>query len=228
MNESPEIMPSLAELMAEDDHKGSQAVVKAIAAILITIGLLFTGFLNFMLYSRPFPESFKVFGIIPALLIEGSLATFMLGSFVWFSHGAQGIYAKIFGWAMFGIVALNTIVEFNVLAGSAAGNEIVDLYAFWGVPIVIPLTVAFWKCVIDADPQIVIMRQRRKIKQALALGKMAATVKALGSEVSRESLAIHGEHAAGVINAQLRGETHVSLNGKVPAELPNAGSQRKQ
>lgn len=225
MNEpQTEIIPSLAELMAEDDHKGAQTVIKGVAGILITLGLAFTGFLNYELYSRPFPAAYKLLGFIPAALIEGSLATFMLGSFVWFAHGTQATFARIFGWLMFGIVALNTIVEFNAMAGSNLGNDLVNQYAFYGVPVVIPLVIAFWKAVIDADPDILIMRQRRKIRQALSVGKMAATVKALGSEVSRESLAIHGEHAADVINARLRGEATVSQNGH---ELPNASGPRK-
>lgn len=222
-NTQHDVIPSLADLMADDDGKSGRHVIQAIAALLIAVGLLFTGALNYMLYSRPFPVEFKVFGVIPALLIEGSLATFMLGSFVWFSHGAQGIYARIFGWAMFGIVALNTIVEFNALAGGTGGNELVALYAFWGVPVVIPLVVGFWKCVIDADPQITIMRQRRKMRQALAIGEMAATMHALGSEVSRESLAIRGEHNADVINSKLRGAVPVERNGY---EAPNAAGQR--
>ena len=114
---------SVAELMEEDDHKGKRALVQAAAAILIAVGLIFTGYLSFELYSRAFPDTLKVLGIIPAVLIEGSLAVFLLGSFVWFAHGAQGALAKIFGWAMFGIVALNCVVEFNVLVGGDSGNN---------------------------------------------------------------------------------------------------------
>ena len=81
---------SVAEVMEEDEHRAKRALVQLAAGGLVGIGLIFTGYLSFMLYSRAFPDTLKVLGIIPALLIEGSLATFLLGSFVWFSHGVQG------------------------------------------------------------------------------------------------------------------------------------------
>ena len=229
---------SVAELMEEDDHKGKRALVQAAAAILIAVGLMFTGYLSFALYSRAFPDTLKVLGIIPAVLIEGSLAVFLLGSFVWFGSGAQGTLAKIFGWAMFGIVSLNSIVEFNALVGSDAGsNEFLRLYAFWGVPFVIPMVVGFWKAVIDADPQIQIMRQKRKIQQMLHLAKMAATMTALGKEESRQALTAYGQRNAGEINARLRGDdtprlnTHIHTEGSygnpldVSSEIDSASTQ---
>ena len=204
---------SVAELMEEDDHKGKRALVQAAAAILIAVGLVFTGYLSFALYSRAFPDTLKVLGIIPALLIEGSLAVFLLGSFVWFGAGAQGTLAKIFGWAMFAIVAFNCIVEFNALVGNDAGNnEFITLYSFWGVPLVIPLVVGFWKATFDTDPSIQIMRQKRKIQQTLQVAKMNSMMIALGKEESREALTVYGERNANEINSRLRGElpSHVT------------------
>jgi hypothetical protein len=208
---------SVAELMEEDDHKGKRALVQAAAAILIAVGLLFTGYMSFSLYSRAFPDTMKVLGLIPAVLIEGSLATFLLGSFVWFAHGTQGTLAKIFGWAMFAIVALNCVVEFNALVGSDAGNnDFLKLYSFWGVPLVIPLVVGFWKAVIDADPAIQIMRQKRKIQQTMQIGKMQSLMVALGEEESRAALTAYGQRNAREINARLRGNAQLSAH--VPAQ----------
>lgn len=206
MNESHDGQSTIAELMAQEDSKTGRQLVQLIAGALIALGLLFTGFLNFMLYSRPFPADYKIAGLIPALLIEGSLATFMLGSFVWFAHGMQGRLAKLFGWAMFIIVAANTVVEFNLLAGNGAGNEMLALYAFWGVPIVIPLVVGFWKAVIDTDPDIMIMRQQRKLTQALRIGKVNAVFKHLASEQSRQALGSYGARVGGQIDQQLIGD----------------------
>ena len=198
--------PSIAELIEHDDQRGKRALVQFAAGALIAIGLIFTGYLNFMLYSRAFPDTLKVLGLIPALLIEGSLAVFLLGSFVWFAAGAQGALARIFGWAMFGIVALNCIVEFNALTNADAGqNDFLKLYAFWGVPVVIPLVVGFWKAVIDADPAIQIMRQKRRIAQSLQMAKMDALMVALDREESRLALELYGQRAAEEINARLRG-----------------------
>lgn len=202
---------SVAEIMEAEENKGKRTLVQGAAAILIAIGLAFTGYLNFMLYSRAFPDTLKILGLIPAVLIEGSLSVFLLGSFVWFAHGTQGTLAKIFGWFMFAIVALNSVIEFNVLVGGDGGeNEFLRLYSFWGVPIVIPLVVGFWKAVIDSDPSIQIMRQRRKIQQTLQVAKMHSVLAELGSEESRAALRTYGVRGAGEINNRLRGELPAS------------------
>lgn len=212
---------SVAELMEHDASKGKRALVQSAAGLLIGVGLLFTGYLNFMLYSRAFPDTLKVLGIIPALLIEGSLAVFLVGSFVWFAAGAQGTLAKLFGWAMFGVVGLNCIVEFNALTNNDAGqNDALRLYAFWGVPVVVPVVIGFWKAIIDADPAIQVMRQKRKIAQTLQTAKMDALMVALGAEESRAALAVYGERSAQEINARLRGDVRA-----LPEHAP-AGASR--
>jgi len=219
---------TIAELMAADDHQSARVIIQVVAGGLIAIGLLFTGFLNFMLYSRAFPRDWQILGVIPALLIEGSLATFLLGSFVWFAHGTQGRLARFFGWAMFAIIAGNTVVEFNALAGNGAGNEFIDLYSFGGVPLVIPLVVFFWKAVIDTDPAIGAMRQARRMHQALQSAKMDAVLHHLGTEQHREALTAYGHTAGMAIDASLLNgapiAAHTNGNGNA---APNASSQRK-
>lgn len=198
---------SVAEVMEEDENRAKRTLVQLAAGALVGVGLIFTGYLSFMLYSRAFPDTLKILGLIPALLIEGSLAVFMLGSFVWFAHGVQGTLAKICGWLMFAIVALNCVVEFNALVGTeGANNQFLQLYSFWGVPVVIPITIAFWKGVIDADPSIQIMRQKRKIQQSLQVAKMQALMVSLGQEDSRQALGMYGNRGAAEINRRLRGE----------------------
>lgn len=201
-----ENVKTIAELMETEERQSSRVLVKLAAGLLISVGLVFTGALNFLLYSRPFPAGYQVFGIIPALLIEGSLAVFMLGSFVWFSHGAQGTLAKVFGWAMFAIVALNTIVEFNSLAGNTAGaGGWLDLYAFWGVPVVVPLVIGFWKAVIDADPDIFIMRQNRRLEVAIKAGKHESVFNHLSTEEHRQAITAYGHRVGADIDRSLLG-----------------------
>lgn len=198
---------TVGEMLERDDHEASRRMVQIVAGILIALGLLFTGYLNFQLYSRAFSADSKVFALIPAFLIEGSLATFLLGSFVWFAHGTQGKLSKFFGWAMFAIVALNTVVEFNAQANpNGALSDFLHIYTIWGVPVVVPLTIAFWKATIDADPSISIMRANRKIQQTLQVAKHEATLQALRSEEHRGALRIYGNRRADPINAALRGE----------------------
>lgn len=224
---------SIGEMMEQDDKAAGRKLVQVIAAILIGVGLIFTGYLNFLLYGRAFPGGMKVLGLIPALLIEGSLAAFLLGSFVWFAHGLQGQLSKIFGWVMFAIVSLNCIVEFNTLVGGDAtkGNTFIDLYAFWGVPVIIPLVVGFWKAVLDSDPSIQIMRAQRKLAQTLQLAKANSIAIALGSETSRQALEIYGQRNAEEINAQLTGTVVMDGTSKrvdKPTTGIKAAAQRVQ
>lgn len=211
---------TVTEMIEQDEHAGKRALVQAISAILIAIGLLFTGYLNFSLYSRAFTDDLKVMGLIPALLIEGSLATFLLGSFVWFAAGTQGMLSKVFAWAMFAIVALNSLVEFNALTGNVGSNDFIRLYSTWGVPVVIPLVIGFWKAVYDADPTIKIMRQKRKIIQTLQLAKMSATLVALDDESSRNAMEAYGLRSAGEINRRLRGDGQAKSIGRRNGHVP--------
>lgn len=218
--ESPEKSTSVStigDVMAEDDHRAKRSLVQAAAGGLIAIGLLFTGFLNFMLYSRPFPADMKIIGIIPALLIEGSLAMFLLGSFVWFAHGVQSVLAKIFGWLMFAIVGLNAVIEFNTLSGANMG-EFLQVYAFWGIPLVVVLVIGFWKAVVDSDPSIQRMRRRRKIRLSIEEARDLAFVKALNSDATQAAVIDNGEMQAGEIQRWLRGQAPRSANA--PAALP--------
>ena len=92
------------------------------------------------------------------------------------------------------------------------------LYSYWGVPVVIPLVIAFWKAVIDADPKIQEMRTKRKIQQSLSAAKMQATLVALGHEDSRAALGTYGQRAAGEINRRLIGGTIIGTNGHTEPE----------
>lgn len=210
---------SIGEIMDEDDHDSHRRMVIYCVGGLIGIGLLFTGYLNFMLYSRAFEGVMKIFGIIHALLIEGSLALFLMGNFFWFAHGTQGKLAKIFGWLMFGIVSFNSLVEFNALVGNVdAESGFLHIYATWGIPIVIPIVIAFWKAVLDADPSINIMRKNRMIRQTIQVANANARVKALSGQSTTDALRISGERYASEVNKKLIGEEPASV-GSAPKSL---------
>lgn len=181
------------DLFEESAH---QSILPYIAAMLIVLGLIFTGVLNVMLYSRAFTDNLKLLAIVPAVLIEGSLAMFIVGGFSWFAKGPQATLAKIFGWAMFGIVAANTLVEFNALVGGK-NEQWVSVYAFWGVPVMIPLVVAFWKLVIELDPSIIIMREKNHLRRQMEMAKFKATAQALRTGDFSSAVAYYGQSAAG-------------------------------
>ena len=205
--ESGERVGTVSEMMAADDRSASRGLIKVGVAAIIAISLLFTGYFNIMLYGAAFPADLKILALIPVVILEGSLALFLMGNFVWFSAGTQGMLAKIFGWVMFGIVGLNVIIAFNEQSGNfGAANEFLKLYAFWGVPLVIVMVVGFWKAVLDADPAIKAMRLKRKMAQTLEMAKLNATILALGSNESREALVEFGENESWQVNQMLRGQ----------------------
>ncbi|MFM8333624.1 MAG: hypothetical protein ACKN9T_18250 [Candidatus Methylumidiphilus sp.] len=217
---------SIASLVAEDEHKGKRTLVQVAAGALIGLGLVFTFVLNVMLYSRAFDGPMKIIGVIPAILIEGSLAVFMFGSFVWFSAGTQGMLAKIFGWLMFVIVALNVIVEFNALSNAAAAESAaIKLYSFWGVPLVIPLVIAFWKAVVDTDPAIGIMRTKRKFQQAKQAAEMQSIMLAASSDEATQALAIYGQRVGQQMIAQWSGLPMNSIDTPTIFRKPKQAGQ---
>jgi len=206
-SESGERVGTVSEMMTADDRSASRGLIKVGAAAIIAISLLFTGYFNVMLYGAAFPADLKILALIPVVILEGSLALFLMGNFVWFSAGTQGMLAKIFGWVMFGIVGLNVIIAFNEQSGNFGdANEFLKLYAFWGVPLVIVMVVGFWKAVLDADPAIKAMRLKRKMAQTLEMAKLNATILALGSNESREALVEFGENESWQVNQMLRGQ----------------------
>jgi hypothetical protein len=193
--------------MSTEDRSASRGLIKVGAGAVIAISLLFTGYFNVMLYGAAFPDNLKILAFVPVVILEGSLALFLMGNFVWFSSGTQGLLAKIFGWVMFAIVGLNVIIAFNEQSGNfGEANEFLKLYAFWGVPFVIVLVVGFWKAVLDADPTIRTMRLKRKMAQSLEVAKMSAIVNALGSNDSRAALVDFGDRESLLINQMLRGQ----------------------
>lgn len=215
---------SIASLVAEDENKGKRTLVQVAAGALIGLGLVFTFILNVMLYARAFEGPMKIIGVIPAILIEGSLAVFMFGSFVWFSAGTQGMLAKIFGWLMFVIVAFNVIVEFNALSSSAAAeSEFIKMYSYWGVPLVIPVVIAFWKAVVDTDPAIGIMRTKRKFQQAKQSAEMQSIMLAASSPEATQALAVYGQRVGQQMIAQWSGLPMAEI--EQPAILRRNGVQ---
>lgn len=210
-------MKSVGDLMQDSDHETMVRVLKGGAGIIIGIGLLFTGTLNFMLYSRAFTGNMQIAGIIPAILIEGSLALFLLGNLYWFSYGTQGLFAKVFGWLMFAIVALNTVIEFNARTGGL-DDQFLSVYAFWGVPIVIPLVIGFWKAVLDSEPGIQVRRKRRLLAQSMKIAKMDAVVLSLNKQDHRSALEEYGDRVADEINDGLRGK-RLAVASKAPGGL---------
>jgi hypothetical protein len=214
-DESGERVGTVSEIMSAEDKSASRGLIKVGAGAVIAISLLFTGYFNVMLYGAAFPDSLKILAFIPVLILEGSLALFLMGNFVWFSSGTQGLLAKIFGWVMFGIVGLNVIIAFNEQSGNfGEANEFLKLYAFWGVPFVIVLVVGFWKAVLDADPTIKTMRLKRKMAQTLEVAKLNAVVNALGSNESREALIEFGDNESWQINQMLRGQLGLGAGHK--------------
>jgi hypothetical protein len=214
-DEAGERVGTVSEIMSAEDKSASRGLIKMGAGMVIAISLLFTGYFNVMLYGAAFPDNLKILAFIPVIILEGSLALFLLGNFVWFSSGTQGLLAKIFGWVMFGIVGLNVIIAFNEQSGNfGEANDFLKLYAFWGVPFVIVLVIGFWKAVLDADPTIKTMRLKRKMAQTLEVAKLNAVVLALGSNESREALVEFGENESWQINQMLRGQLGLGAGHK--------------
>lgn len=182
---------SVGEMIDEGKSRGMKAITVGVAAIFLVAALVYTGIHNYNLFGRFMPAEQRVFGLIPVILIEGSIIAFIVGSFVWFGFGAQKALASAFGWALFAVAGANTLIDSMYSAGDAA-PEWLAVYARFFVPITPVIVAAMWKLIFDLDPA----KRERDFKMATAgailMAKHEARVRALRSGMNVKALADYG------------------------------------
>ena len=186
--------PTMGEFMHKSKVGSIKAVSVAVAAMFLMAGVIYTGIHNFNLYRHALPPGQEVFGLIPVILIEGSIVLFIVGGFVWFSSGTQKIVATVAGWLLFGIAAFNTLVDSTQNVGAdTAMPDWLHIYAQYGVFVIPVLIMAVLKLIFDLDPAKRQLDMQKAIEHALSEAKFAAAQRALMSEVNRAALNEYGD-----------------------------------
>lgn len=182
---------------------GAKSIVVAVLVGFLLIGVIYTGIHNYNLFSRTLGEDQKIFALIPVILLEGGILLFLAGSFVWFSGGAQKIVAQVAGWALFAVIAANTVVD-SMLHSSGEMPSWLQMYAsfiLYGTPVA---CMAILKLILDLDPAKKKMDMEKAIEHALMEGKFAAAQRAMNSEPNRAALSDYSDAYSDALAASIR------------------------
>jgi hypothetical protein len=203
--------------MQSSRRDGLKAIVIALAGAMVFIGLIYTGIHNYNLFQRALPPDQQIFALIPVILLEGGIALFIIGSFVWFSIGAQKVLSAAFSWILFGIVTFNTLVD-STINTNAALPDWLTLYATLMLPITPVLVVAMWKIIIDTDPSKRRMDMQKTIEAARIEAMYQAAQRALTGDATRSALIDYGRTYEDAMARNIR--------DSAPAIPPPAPTQR--
>lgn len=214
MNPNNTQQKTMGEFLQSGKVNGAKSIVVAVLVSFLLIGVVYTGIHNFNLFSKTLAADQSMFAIIPVILLEGGILLFLAGSFVWFSGGSQKLVATISGWALFGIVAANTLVDSLMHTEGEAMPSWLTMYAtfiLYAMPVVV---MAILKLILDLDPAKKKLDMEKAIEHAMGEAKFAAMQKALGSEHNRAALLDYGEAQALAMAANIRASSPEVIDGK--------------
>ena len=196
---------TMADFLADSKKSAVKSAVLFVFAAFLMIGVVYTGLHNYNLFSRTVKAGQEVFAVIPVILIEGSVVAFIVAGYVWFAGGTQKLVATIAGWALFGIIGVNTLVDSLMTSGgSQALPDWLHLYAtfvMYAMPVVI---MAIIKLLFDLDPSKRKVEIQKAMEHALVEGQFAEMQRALGSDTNRQALAHFGDQFGAALAAHIR------------------------
>ena len=195
--------PTIGEIMQRSRRDGLRAISIALAGIMIAAGLAYTGIHNYNLFRKALPADQAVFALIPVILLEGSIALFLVASFVWFSVGPQKTLATAFSWILFAIVGFNTLIDSTINTGNQIPSWL-EIYATLMLPVTPVLVVAMWKIIIDSDPTKRQLDMQRTIEAARIEAQYQAAQRALTGEATRQALADYATLYESALAARIR------------------------
>lgn len=192
MNTNQTQTPTIGEFMHRSKLAGGKALAVGLAVAFILIGMVYTGIHGWNLYGRGLPADQRIFALVPVILLEGSLLALLVSSFVWFSGGTQKIVGTIAGWLIFAVIGFNTVIDNQIVAGSAM-PEWMRAYAAYGLFAVPVALMALWKLLVDLDPAKRKLDMAKAIEHSLDEAKYMAAQRSLNSEENRDALSAYGD-----------------------------------
>jgi hypothetical protein len=132
-----------------------------IVGLILLVGVIFTGYHNWNLFSRGATTDFgRTAAIIPPLLLDGSIVLLLVLLLTYFRDRLQWWVAVLFNAILFIIVGVNTSLDFS-LATNESLSEGMNFYLRWGVVWSFLLAFIGWEIIIHLDP-----RHRRRAARA--------------------------------------------------------------
>ena len=194
---------TMADFLADSKKSSVKNVVIFVFATFLMIGVIYTGVHNYNLFVRTVKPGQEIFAVIPVILVEGSIVAFIVAGYVWFAGGTQKLVASITSWALFGIVALNTMVD-SMMTTSGSVPDWLKIYAgilVFAVPVGV---MAVIKALFDLDPSKRKVEIQKAVEHALIEGQFAEMQRALGSDTNRQALVHFGDSFGAALAAHIR------------------------
>lgn len=204
---------TMADFLADSKKNSVKNMVIFVFAVFLMIGVVYTGMHNYNLFKRTLPTDQAIFALIPVILIEGSIVAFIVGGYVWFAGGTQKLVASITSWALFGIVALNTMVD----SMTATHDVLPSWLAIYSTVIVFAVPVgvmAIIKALFDLDPVKRKVEIQKAVEHALIEGQFAEMQRALGSDTNRQALTHYGDSFGAALAAHIRDISPLVVDGQ--------------
>jgi hypothetical protein len=185
----------LRETLKQDQQRAARAITATLAAAIVALGAAYTAVHNYNLFARYLPSSQQIFALIPVIALEGSLLLLLVAQFTWLVAPAQRIIAAAASWLLFGLLAIHTLIDSWIQAGSQPPDWLA-LYANFALPITPVLTTAIWKLIIDADPARARARARATLESAIEQARYEATMAALDRTEITAAIQAHTDAVA--------------------------------
>ena len=194
----------LRETLKQENTRAARAITATLAAAIVALGAAYTAVHNYNLFARYLPDTPQVFALIPVVALEGSLLLLLVAQFTWLVAPAQRIIAAAASWLLFGLLAIHTLIDSWIQAGSQPPDWLA-LYANFALPITPVLTTAIWKMIIDADPARARARARATLEAAIEQAQHEATLAALDEEQITRAIADYRATTAALAAQRIRG-----------------------
>jgi hypothetical protein len=185
----------LRETLKQDQQRAARAITATLAAAIVALGAAYTAVHNYNLFARYLPSSQQIFALIPVIALEGSLLLLLVAQFTWLVAPAQRIIAAAASWLLFGLLAIHTLIDSWIQAGSQPPDWLA-LYANFALPITPVLTTAIWKLIIDSDPARARARARATLEAAIEQAQHEATLAALDRAEITAAIQAHTDAVA--------------------------------
>ena len=142
---------TISQIVENRKRTGSKSVTVALAVAIVVLGAVFTGSHNYQLMARGIGPGGELIAFIPPITLEGSVLLLMFAQFAWFRDPRQHLVASVASWSFLGIIAANTVVNYDLNTAQAFPDWL-NIYARFAVPATPIVGFAVWKLLIDLDP----------------------------------------------------------------------------
>lgn len=189
---------TFADEIEQAKIEAGKKFIKNAAYLVFFATVVFLGIFNFMLYARAFTDdTAKLLAILPAVAISGSVLLLTFANIRWFSDGTQAIIGKWAGYALFGVEAANSIVEWTLINGWLdSASPVIRVWSQFGIPLALVAIALVYKLLIDSDEDAEAIRDHNLTAAMISKRKRAAQLAFLDDPANVARITLAGRLSA--------------------------------